>query len=245
MKRVLIIGATSEIAQSVARIYAARSARLVLLGRDEEKLSWLAGDLLAKGAVEVRTSIFDANNWVGTTLELDKICSGSTFEIAIVAHGSLPNQELCQVNLEYLVQEFRTNAESVITCLTTLASKFEHQRYGVIAVIGSVAGDRGRESNYLYGAAKAAIETFASGLRVRMSRVGVHVLMIKPGLVQTKMTKNLPFPRVLMAPVDRVAVDITKAIENKCDLIYTPWYWQFVMFIIINIPNYIFKRIRL
>ena len=244
MKKILIVGATSGIAQAVARIYAAQSSHLVLLARDGGKLSSLTSDLVARGAAEVQTFIFDAKDWRGTASIIDEIWRSSEFDLAIVAHGSLTNQELCQVNLDYLVYEFRTNAESVITCLTTLASKFEQQGYGLIAVIGSVASDRGRESNHLYGAAKAAIETFTSGLRVRMFRAGVHVLIIKPGVVQTQMTKDLSFPRILMASVDKVAVDITKAIESECDLIYTPWYWRLIMFIIILIPNYIFKRIR-
>lgn len=245
MKRILIVGATSGIAQAVARIYASQRSRLVLLARDKEKLSLLASDLVARGADEVQTFVFDANDWGGTAVIVDEAWRGAEFDLAIVAHGSLPKQEHCNSNLDYLVHEFRTNAESVITCLTTLALKFEQQRFGLIAVMGSVAGDRGRESNHLYGASKAALEIFASGLRVRMFRAGVHVLMIKPGVVRTQMTKDLSYPGILIASVDKVALDITKAIENKDDLIYTPWYWRWIMFIIINIPDYVFKRLRL
>jgi decaprenylphospho-beta-D-erythro-pentofuranosid-2-ulose 2-reductase len=132
----------------------------------------------------------------------------------------------------------------VIACLTVLAARFESQGGGVIAVIGSVAGDRGRASNYLYGAAKAAVDTFASGLRGRLYKHGVHVLTIKPGFVDTPMTKGLPLPQALVVPAGKVATDIVRAIEKKRDVIYTPWFWRLIMLVILHIPNVLFKRVR-
>jgi hypothetical protein len=169
----------------------------------------------------------------------------SHFDAALITHGTLPDQACCETDMSYAVREFRTNAESVITCLIGLAGRFESQGSGVIAVIGSVAGDRGRGSNYLYGAAKSAVATFASGLRGRLFKSGVHVLTIKPGFVDTPMTKGLPLPQALVVPAEKVAADIVRAIEKKRDVLYTPWFWRYIMLFILHIPNVVFKRMKL
>jgi decaprenylphospho-beta-D-erythro-pentofuranosid-2-ulose 2-reductase len=168
-----------------------------------------------------------------------------TVDVALVAHGTLPDQQRTETDIAYAIAEFRTNAESVIACLAGLAQRFELQGKGVIAVIGSVAGDRGRASNYLYGAAKAAIDTYASGLRVRLLKSDVHVLTIKPGFVATLMTANLNLPKRLTATPEYVARDIQHAITKKKDVLYTPWFWNWIMLIIRWIPAVIFNRMKL
>ncbi len=165
--------------------------------------------------------------------------------MALVAHGTLPDQARTQTELDYAVAQYRTNAESVIACLNALALRFEPQGSGVLAVIGSVAGDRGRGSNYLYGAAKAAIDTFASGLRARLFKKGVHVLIIKPGFVATAMTADLNLPKKLTATPDQVAMDIHRAILKRQDVLYTPWFWAWVMRMIRWLPAFVFKRTKL
>ncbi|MGX2030819.1 SDR family oxidoreductase [Methylocaldum gracile] len=243
---ILIVGATSGIAEAVARIYAGRGARLFLVARNAEKLNVIASDLSVRGASDIATYVMDANDTVSLPEMLDTAWRRfSRIDAVLIAYGTLPDQVRCETDINYAVREFRTNAESIISCLASLAIRFEKQGDGVIAVIGSVAGDRGRASNYLYGAAKAAIDTFASGLRSRLLKSGVHVLTIKPGFVDTPMTRGLPLPSILLAPAKKVAVDIVRAIEKKRDVLYTPWFWQFIMLIILHIPNLVLKRIKL
>jgi hypothetical protein len=245
-KTILIFGATSCIAEAVSRLYACQGARLFLVARNTGKLAVVASNLYALGATEVKTFVMDANN----LSKLPNMVSNAwdvfkNFDVALIAHGTLPDQARCEAEPDYAVTEFRTNAESIIACLTSLANQFERQGHGVIAVIGSVAGDRGRASNYVYGAAKAAVDAFASGLRGRLFRADVHLITIKPGFVDTPMTKRLPIPKILLASADRVAIDIVRAIEKKRDVLYTPSFWLIIMFVIMLIPNMLFKRIKL
>jgi short-subunit dehydrogenase len=243
IQNVLIIGATSGIAEAVARRYAQHGARLFLTARNGMKLQALSTDLAARGAREVRSYVMDANDSDRLPEMADAAWKAlGTVDAALVAHGTLPDQQRTEIEIQYAIAEFRTNAESVIACLGVLAARFEPQGRGVIAVIGSVAGDRGRAGNYLYGAAKAAIETYASGLRARLYKRGIHVLTIKPGFVSTPMTADLNLPVRLTATADSVAKDIQIAIENRNDVLYTPWFWRWILLIIRSIPEALFKR---
>jgi len=166
-------------------------------------------------------------------------------QIALVAYGSLPDQARAAADTAYLIREFRVNAESVLVCLAGLAQRFQSQSEGVIAVIGSVAGDRGRPGNYLYGAAKAAIHAFASGLRAQLHRLGVHVVTIKPGFVATQMTAHLNLPALLTADPDAVAARIVAAIDRRRDVVYAPGFWRLIMMAIRLLPEAVFKRLKL
>jgi decaprenylphospho-beta-D-erythro-pentofuranosid-2-ulose 2-reductase len=244
-QNVLIIGASSGMAEEVARAYAAKGANLFLVARHQEKLQAIASDLAARGANAVNTFILDANDIHTIMPMLDAAwVKLKTVDVALVAHGTLPDQELAQIDIAYALSEFRTNADSVIACLTGLATKFQPQGRGVIAVIGSVAGDRGRASNYLYGSAKAAIETFASGLRARLFENGVHVLLVKPGFVATPMTAHLKLPAALTSTATNAAADILKAIHKRQDVLYTAWFWAWVMLVIRWLPSFVFKRLK-
>jgi short-subunit dehydrogenase len=244
-QNVLIFGATSGMAEAVARVYAGQGAVLFLVARNAAKLEVVAGDLRARGAAAVHTHMMDALDTQGLTSMADAAWTAlRRMDVALVAHGSLPDQTRCQTDVDYAVQEFRINGESTIACLTALATRFEAQGNGVIAVIGSVAGDRGRPSNYLYGAAKSAVAAFASGLRARLSRSGVQVLTIKPGFVDTPMTQGLALPQALVATADKVAADIVRAVEKRKNVLYTPWFWQGIMLIIKHVPEGIFKKMK-
>ena len=244
-QHVLIMGATSGMAEALARIYAGQGAKLFLVARNADKLNAVASDLQARGASEVKTWVMDANNSNAIAPMLDAAWQAfGNIDVALVAHGTLPDQLRTQIDMPYAISEFRTNAESVIACLAGLAIKFEPQGKGVIAVIGSVAGDRGRASNYLYGAAKAAVETFASGLRARLFSAGVHVLLVKPGFVATPMTAHLPLPSMLTLSADQAATDIVKAINKRKDVLYTAWFWAWIMLIIRWLPAAVFKRLK-
>ncbi len=162
----------------------------------------------------------------------------------LIAHGTLPDQLACEQSVDVAVAEFNTNATSTISLMTLAANKLEAQHAGALAVISSVAGDRGRQSNYLYGAAKAAVSTFSSGLRQRLAKVGVAVVTIKPGFVDTPMTKDFR-KGALWAKPEAVAAGIVHAIDRRSSVVYLPWFWSLIMLIIRHIPEPIFKRIKL
>ena len=243
---VIVIGATSGIAEAVARRYAEQGAQLFLVARNAKKLEIISADLAARGAKDVQTFVMDANDIGLISKMLDAAWKAfGSYDVALVAHGTLPDQKRAETDILYGVDQFRTNAESVIACLSGLAANFEPQGNGVIAVIGSVAGDRGRRSNYLYGAAKAAIDTYASGLRTKLFGRGVHVLTIKPGFVFTAMTVELNLPAGLTVTASHVARDIERAITNRTNVLYTPWFWTWIMLVIRLIPESVFKRINI
>lgn len=245
MKKILIIGATSAIATACARRWVRRGTTFFLVGRTVEKLDQVAGDLVTRGAT-VHTHVLDLNRFDQHAAMLDACYTAlGQVDIGLIAHGTLPDQKACEQDAQLAVQEFTNNGLSVIALLTDLANRMEAQKSGCIAVISSVAGDRGRPSNYLYGAAKGAVTDFCSGLRGRLFKAGVHVLTIKPGFVATPMTQGLPLPKLLLAKPDKVAQDIVRAVEKRRDTLYTPWFWRLIMLIIIHIPGPIFKRLGL
>jgi decaprenylphospho-beta-D-erythro-pentofuranosid-2-ulose 2-reductase len=245
MQKILIIGATSEIAQATARLFASRGNHLFLLARNTEKLNLLCTDLTVRGAHQVHSAAFDADNLASHAdlIQTAKQALGS-IDIVLIAHGTLPDQTACEKNIQQTLVEFNTNALSVISLLTHLAVIFEQQGAGTIAVISSVAGDRGRQSNYIYGAAKGCLSIFLQGLRNRLYKKGVHVLTIKPGFVNTVMTKDFK-KGALWAQPDQIAQGIVKAIEQQKNVAYLPWFWRYIMLIICHIPESLFKRLSL
>ncbi len=246
MKRVAIFGATSAIAMECARLWASEGTTFFLVGRNQEKLSQTADDLVARGASDVQLYTLDLNR-IDSHAELIEACFSNLgqVDIALLAHGTLPDQAACERDPDLALHEFSNNALSVIALLTRLANRMEAQRTGTIAVISSVAGDRGRPSNYLYGTAKAAVSTFCQGLRARLFKAGVHVATIKPGFVDTPMTAGLNLPARLTASPEQVAKSIYGAIENRRNVAYTPWFWMGIMTIIKSIPEFLFKRANL
>ncbi len=245
-KNILIIGATSTIAHSCAVKWAENGARLFLVARNDDKLQQISQDLKARGAESVGSYVADLTNF---DLHQDIATKSYGFfqgkiDVALIAHGTLPDQEACQKDVNLTLQEFANNGLSVISLLTILGNHFEEQKSGTIAVTSSVAGDRGRKSNYTYGAAKAAVTTFCSGLRARLSGFGVNVLTIKPGFVDTNMTKDLKLPGILVASPKKVASDIHKAINKGSSEIYTPGFWFLIMTVIKFIPEKIFKKLN-
>lgn len=246
MKKVLIVGATSAIATACARLWAEQGAEFFLVARNDEKLEQTAADLKARGAKAVTLHNMDATDFAAHPAMLEDCLKAlSQIDIALIAHGTLPDQKVCEQDVSIALQEFVNNGTSVIALLTRLASQFETQRCGTLAVIASVAGDRGRPSNYLYGSAKAAVSTFCEGLRARLFKVGVHVITIKPGFVDTPMTKNLALPATLVAKPEAVGLQIVNGIERKRSTLYAPGFWALIMLIIRSIPQPIFKRLNL
>src|SRR5258708_5009690 len=180
-QRIGIIGATSAIAVACARRWAARGARFFLVARNAARLEQVAQDLLARGAAASARHVLDANSIEDHATMLEAAFSAlGEIDTVLIAHGTLSNQAACEQDAALTLREFSTNAVSVVTLLTALALRMERQGRGAIAVISSVAGERGRRSNYVYGAAKAAVTTFCEGLRARLFRAGVQLTIVKP-----------------------------------------------------------------
>lgn len=245
MEKVLVIGATSAIAEATARLFAEKGASLYLLARNESRLADLASDLKIRGAVEVGYAAFDACDFASHAPLVERaVESMGGCDVALIAHGTLSDQQACEQSFEVTQQELNINALSFISLLTHLANRFEAEKRGTIAVISSVAGDRGRQSNYVYGTAKAAVSTFCQGLRNRLHKSGVHVLTIKPGFVDTPMTAAFKKGPLWASP-EKVAAGIHRAIQKKRDIVYLPGKWRLIMLVIKMIPERVFKGLKL
>jgi len=244
--QIIIFGATSAIAQSVARIYAESGGRLFLVARDATRLDAVADDLRVRGATEVQCLAADLTDHDRhPEIIAAAFDTYSGLDTVLVAHGVLPDQASCQLSVEKTLESMDINFLSVVSLLTPIANRFEENKRGTIAVISSVAGDRGRQSNYIYGAAKSGLDAFLQGLRNRLSKADVHVLTIKPGFVDTPMTAHIPERGALWAQPEDVAKGIVSAIEKQKDVVYLPRFWSLIMLIIRSIPERIFKKLSL
>jgi decaprenylphospho-beta-D-erythro-pentofuranosid-2-ulose 2-reductase len=244
--RVVMFGATSGIAAAVARIYAAAGASLVLVGRDAEAIAAAARDLRVRGAASVVeiAGDFAALDALGDLT--DRAWSAlSGADVALIAYGSLPEQTGLESAPGAAAPILALNFVSPTILALHLAQRFEMQRSGVLALITSVAGDRGRQSNYLYGAAKGGLQRLLEGLRHRLYPAGVQVLDIRPGFVATRMTDHLPQQGLLWAEPDRVAADIVRAIRQRRAVLYTPWFWRGILMIVRGLPRAVFHRTSL
>jgi decaprenylphospho-beta-D-erythro-pentofuranosid-2-ulose 2-reductase len=244
-KKILVLGATSGIAEATCRIWAAEGAQLFLVARNAEKLAAVAADLKTRGASYVGTAIADLDDTdKHAELLAHAVNSLTGMDIAYLAYGILGDQPQAEQDFEHAAQILHSNFVAPVSLLTWLANFCVQRRAGVLAVISSVAGDRGRKSNYAYGSSKAGLTAFLGGLRNRVDREGVTVLTIKPGPVKTAMTAGMKGSEKF-ANVNAVAKSIANAIDKKADNLYVPFQWQPIMFIIRNIPDRIFKKLNL
>ena len=245
MKKILVIGATSAIAEHCARIWAERGDALYLVARNEERLIAIAADLKVRGAAQADTYCTDLNDMdrYSALLDAAETAMGG-IDTVLIAHGTLSNQKSCEQSVEETLAEIKTNALSIISLLTLITNRFEAKRAGTIAVISSVSGDRGRASNYVYGSAKAMVTAFTSGLRQRLHKSNVAVVTIKPGFVDTPMTADFK-KGLLWAKPQAVAATIVKAIDAKKSEVYVPAFWWAVMSVIKAMPQTLFMRIKL
>lgn len=243
MQKVLIVGATSAIAEATARRYAARGAQLFLTARNAGRLEAIAADLRTRGAAGVEGFVLDVNDLDRHQALLDATWATlGQVDVVLIAHGTLPRQAECDASRELALREFATNGTSAIALSHALAQRLT--RGAVLAVISSVAGDRGRASNYLYGSAKAAVGAYLSGLGGRLRREGVHVLVIKPGFVDTPMTSEFR-KGALWATPDKVAAGIVRAIDRRKPVAYLPAFWWAIMQVIKAIPEPLFRKFPL
>lgn len=244
--RVAIFGATSGIAIECARLYAGLGTRLVLIGRDAAALEALAVDLKVRGAAEIKTTISDLVNTEGARGAAEAaLAAFGGLDTALIAHGSLPDQARAQTDAGYAADQIAINLTSPMVICEAIAAAFEKQKTGRIAVITSVAGDRGRQSNYVYGAAKGGLQKYLEGLRHRLAPAKISVTDIRPGFVRTAMTAHLDRKGALWADPDQVAREILRAVDNGKAVLYTPFIWRIILGIVCALPRPIFHKSKL
>lgn len=244
MRKIMICGATSAIAREAARYFAAVGDHLYLVARDADKLEAIATDLRARGAGNVQCRAQDLLREAqhGDLLEAGRTALGG-LDVVLVAYGVLGNQEAAEQDHQVARQVLETNLLSVISLLTPVANMFEAQGHGIIAVISSVAGDRGRAANYVYGTAKGGLNVFLQGLRQRLARRGVTVITIKPGFVDTPMTAHMK-KGLLFASAESVGLGVYRAVRSRRDVVYLPGFWRPLMGVVRAIPEPLFKRMK-
>ena len=243
MKNVLILGATSDIAQALAHKFAGQGFSLTLAARQSDRLADTASDIKIRHSTPVEVVEFDALDFAGHAAFYHSLPQKP--DVAICVFGYLGDQKTAQSDFAETEQIIHSNYTGAVSILNVIANDFEQRRAGTIIGISSVAGDRGRQSNYIYGSAKGGFTIYLSGLRNRLAKSNVHVLTVKPGFVRTKMTANLPLPAPVTAKPQRVANDVFNAYQKQSNQLYTLWMWRYIMLIIRHMPESIFKRLSL
>jgi decaprenylphospho-beta-D-erythro-pentofuranosid-2-ulose 2-reductase len=244
-KKILVLGATSGIAEATCRIWAEQGASLFLVARNQAKLDAVAQDLLTRGALFVDTAVADLDDTDAHPAMLAHAVNSLTgMDVAYLAHGILGDQAQAEQDFNTAAQILHTNLMAPVSLLTWLANYCVQRHTGTIAVLSSVAGDRGRKSNYVYGSSKAGLSAFLGGLRNRVDREGVTILAIKPGPTRTAMTVGMPKSEKFADP-NQVAKSIVAAVAAKKDQLYVPFIWAPIMLVIRHIPERIFKKLNL
>jgi len=241
----VILGATSKIAQEVARIAAREGREVLLVARNDERLEAVSGDLLARGASRVESITADLSDtanhealWAQIEQRMPEMSS------VLLAYGSLGDQARAETSVPYTMRELNTNFSSAASLLSYAAATLERRKSGVLAVITSVAGDRARRSNYVYGSAKGALTLFVQGLRTRLFASGVRVLTIKPGPVDTPMIAHMKKGLLTASPKSVAAIIYRQMEEGKAEVIYVPAYWRPIMAVIRAIPESVGKKLK-
>jgi short-subunit dehydrogenase len=239
----LILGASSDVALACARQLASAKSNLILAGRDIESLSIISNDLRIRYQVEVKAFQFDALAFESHEQFYRDIETKP--DVTICVFGLLGDQAESEKSWNASQRVIESNYTGAVSILNVIANDYEKRKTGVIVGISSVAGERGRQSNYIYGSAKAGFTAYLSGLRNRMFKSGVHVVTVKPGFIDTRMTAGLKLPKPITAKPDQVAKAILRSIKKKKNIVYTLPIWQLIMMIIKNIPEGIFKKLKL
>ncbi len=243
-----MLGATSGIARALGHVMAERGVDLVLAGRRADELERDAADLAIRTRARVQVEPFEALDFDGheAFYRRAQAAAGGPFDGVVLAYGYMADQATTERDFTAARRTLDVNFTSAVSILSLVATEMESRGAGWIAAISSVAGDRGRQSNYTYGASKAGLSAYLGGLRNRLHKSGVHVLEVRPGFVDTPMTQGLLDPgSPLVASPETVARAIDRAIRAKRDIVYTPWFWRGIMTTIRSIPESIFKRLKL
>lgn len=244
---VLILGASSGIATALARTLAAAGYDLVLAGRRQADLDRAAADLRIRAGVRIEQIDFEALDFEShaSIVARAEATIGSEIEGLVLCHGAMVDEALAGSDFVAAREMIEVNFTSPVSILDRAAPIFESRGTGWICVITSVAGDRGRASNYHYGSTKAGLSQYLSGLRVRLARAGVPVIDVRPGPVDTPMTQSSSAKLPLLASPDRVAKDILRGIRRGSAVVYTPPVWRVILFVIRALPEFVFRRLPL
>jgi short-subunit dehydrogenase len=243
MPTILILGATSDVAKALAHKYAAAQYNIQLAGRNMANLETIKKDIEIRWNVTVTTHAFDANNAEQIQHSFNALLPLP--DMAIAVFGYLGETEKALVQWEESANIINGNYTGAVAVFNVLATRFAQRKSGVLVGISSVAGERGRQSNFMYGSAKAGFTAYLSGLRNWLYPHGVHVLTVKPGFIYTRMTAGLKLPALLTATPAQVSASIKKAVDRKKNVIYTKWFWRYIMMVIKLIPEGIFKKLKL
>jgi decaprenylphospho-beta-D-erythro-pentofuranosid-2-ulose 2-reductase len=246
-KHIVIIGATSGMAEHCARLWVqAEPVRLTLVGRNRDKTAAVAADLRIRNpACDIDVMTADFLDPASIRATVDTVVQRGSPDIVLIAQGTLPEQAKCQTDLQLCRDTLEINGISPVLFAEAFIQPMEQANHGTLAIIGSVAGDRGRKSNYVYGAAKGLVSRYAEGLQHRLAKSKVKVVLIKPGPTDTPMTAAFKAKGMKMAPVEEVAWGIVKAVEKGKAAVYVPWKWQAIMRVIRHIPSAIFARLNI
>jgi short-subunit dehydrogenase len=244
-ERIVIIGATSAIAEHCARLWVKdATVDLTLVGRDPDKTERVAADLRVRSPQSViDVAVLNFIDPLAIRKMVDKIAVGGSIDRVLIAHGSLPDQEICQRNLTAANEALNVNGISPMLIAEAFIGHMENVDHGTLAIIGSVAGDRGRKSNYVYGAAKGLVTRYVQGLQHRLAGTGVKVVLIKPGPTDTPMTAHLKQQGSNLANAEDVAKIIVKGINKGKSNIYAPAKWRLIMMIIRHLPSFMFNKL--
>jgi hypothetical protein len=244
-ERIMVVGATSAIAQVAIQQWATQGARLFLVARDTAKLDAVVKDARVRGGSVKALTVKDfAKDGVAAEIAAAGWAAFDGLDGVLIAHGVLPAQSQIQDDEAAVVDTLRVNGESVCRLLALLGARFAAQRYGWIAAISSVAADRGRAKIYVYGAAKAMVSHYLAGLRQRLAPTGVRVIDIRPGPVDTPMTQGkelMPF----MVDAQQVGEGVVKACARANGVVYLPWFWRFIMLVLAHVPERIWLKMKI
>ncbi|MDA8454908.1 SDR family NAD(P)-dependent oxidoreductase [Acidovorax sp. GBBC 3334] len=247
-RTIAIVGATSAIAHQCARLWLAAGGvdRLVLIGRDGAKLPSVAADLqVRQPGTRIEAIAGDMLQPAAITDTVRRVCADGVPDVVLIAHGNLPDQPACEADLAAAQQALEVNGISPVLWAEAFAGAQQSQGRGRIGIIGSVAGDRGRQSNYVYGAAKGLVERYAEGLQHRLAATGVRVSLIKPGPTDTPMTAHLKARGARLATPDEVAAAIVRGMARGAPVVYAPAKWALIMWVIRNLPRAVFHRMKI
>lgn len=246
MKRIVVYGATSEIAHQLTRLLAQNEeCSFVLIGRNKDRLDTVCKDLKSRGAQSAEFILCDFLNKESLKHSfMEALLVLKEIDTLILAQGSLTDQLKANTDIDYALDEFFLNFESMAIPALLGAEYFEKRQKGQIIGISSVAGERGRKTIYLYGSAKSAFTSLMSGLRGRLAPHNIHVMTVKPGLIETPMTSHLPKSPLFISSISAANI-IYKGMINRKDSIYVPFYWRFIMRIIKDLPEFIFKKLSI
>jgi hypothetical protein len=247
VQKIVIIGATSAIAEHCARLWLAQGANeLLLVGRNADRLERVRADLTVRQpACKIGLVIASLTELSGIKALVDTCCEDATPDVVLVAHGSLPDQTTCQHSLDETRQALEVNALSPALVAEAFAARLDAAGHGKLIMIGSVAGDRGRKINYVYGAAKGLVERYAQGLQHRLAGTNVTVTLVKPGPTDTPMTAHLKGQGAKLAPVEDVAARIVDGATKGKAVVYAPAKWELIMLIIRHLPRFIFNKLNI